>query len=151
LALVVVLAASTAADEPEKRTVELTGTIDGRGLPMAECDSGVHRIKLTLTVDSKGEGTGSLELDATPNPVDDYGFPVTVKAAPPAKLDCMIKLVGTKKVLAAGRLGAPAVEVEWQRYEVTGPKIISRLTLARPAGADWSSAHFLWATKEGKD
>ena len=45
----------------------------------------------------------------------------------------------------------PAVEVEWQRYEITGPKIISKLSLARETAAGWSYARFLWATKEGKN
>ena len=147
----IVLAASAAADGADRRTVELSGSIDGRGLPMAECDSGVHRIKLTVTVDTKGEGTGTLVLDATPNPVDEYGQPVTVKADPPVRFECTLKLVGSMKLLTEGPPGAPAVEVEWQRFEITGPKIVSKLALARVANGDWSSARFLWATKEGRD
>lgn len=151
LALAVALTASLTADEAEKRTIELTGSVDGRGLPMAECDSGVHRIKLVIHVDKKGEGTGTLTLDATPNPVDEYGAPITVKADPPLKLECTLKLVGTKKALAEGPPGAPAVEVEWQLYEIRGPKIVSKLSLARETRGEWSYARFLWATKEGKD
>jgi hypothetical protein len=119
---------------------------------MAECDLGVHRIKLTAKLDAKGEGTGTLVLDATPNPVDEWGFPITVKAEPTVKLDCNLKLIGTKKALAEGQVvGAPAVEVEWQLYEITGPKIVSKLSLAREVRAGWSYARFLWATKEGKN
>lgn len=153
LALVIALTIATSAfaDESDKRTIELNGTVDGRGLPMAECDSGVHKIKLVIHVDRKGEGTGTLVLDATPNPVDDYGAPVTIKADPPVKLDCTLKLVGSKKALSEGPGGGPAVEVEWQRYEITGPKIVSKLALVRVANGDWSTARFLWATKEGKD
>jgi hypothetical protein len=150
-ALAVAFAGLARAGGPDTPAVELSGTVDGRGLPMAECDSGVRRIKLIVNVDTKGEGTGTLVLDATPNPVDDYGFAITVKADPPARLDCTLKLVGSKKVLAEGPPGAPAVEVEWRLYEITGPKIVSKLSLARPAGADWASARFLWATKEGKN
>jgi hypothetical protein len=139
------------ADDPDRRTLALTGTIDGRGLPMAECDSGVHGIKLIFPADLKGEGAGTLFLDATPNPVDEYGFPITVKAEPPVKLECTLKLVGKKKMLADGPPGLPANEVEWQLYEITGPKIVSKLSLAHPTGADWRSARFLWATKEGKN
>ena len=150
-ALLLVSAILVRADEPEPGSLELSGTVDGRGLPMAECDSGVHRIKLTVKFDNKGQGSGTLVLDATPNPIDEYGFPVTVKSDPPLKLECAIKQTGTKKVLAEGPAGGPAVEVEWQLYEITGPKIVSKLSLAREARAGWSYARLLWATKEGKD
>lgn len=150
-ALAVAFAAVTAAQDPDRKTIELTGTIDGRGLPMAECDNGVHRIKLTVQVDRKGEGTGTLVLDETPNLVDDYGFPITVKAEPPVKLDCTLKLVGKKKMLSEGPPGTPAVETEWQLFEITGPKIVSKLSMARDPGAEWSHVRFLWATKEGKN
>jgi hypothetical protein len=149
-ALAVAFAALAAADEPEK-PVELSGVIDGRGLPMAECDNGVHRIKLTVQLNAKGEGAGTLTLDATPNPVDEFGFPITVKAEPPVKLDCTLKRTGTKKALAGGPPGAPAVEVEWELYEIIGPKIVSKLSLARETRAGWTYARFLWATKEGKN
>jgi hypothetical protein len=150
-ALLLASAIVVRAEEPEAGSVELSGTVDGRGLPMAECDSGVHRIKLTVKLDKKGQGSGTLVLDATPNPIDDFGFPVTVKADPPLKLDCTLKLVGTKKALAEGPGGGPAVEVEWQLYEITGPKIVSKLSLARETRAGWTNARFLWATKEGKE
>src|SRR5262245_9928314 len=150
-ALVLASAMLVRADEPDLVSVEVSGTVDGRGLPMAECDSGVHRIKLTVKLDKKGQGNGTLVLDSTPNPIDDFGFAVTVKAEPPLKLECTIKLVGTKKVLAEGPAGGPAVEVEWQQYEITGPKIVSKLLLARETRAGWTYARFLWATKEGKD
>jgi len=148
-ALLLASAMLVRADEPV--SVELSGTVDGRGLPMAECDSGVHRIKLTAKLDQRGHGSGTLVLDATPNPIDDYGFAITVKADPPLKLECTLKLISTKKVLAEGPAGGPAVEVEWQQYEITGPKIVSKLILARETRAGWTYARFLWATKEGKD
>jgi hypothetical protein len=151
LVLAVAFAGSARADEADKRPIELSGTIDGRGLPMSECDFGVHRIRLIAKVDKKGEGSGTLVLDDTPNPVDEYGAAITVKAERPLELECTLKLVGTKKVLGEGPPGAPAVEVEWQRYEITGPKIVSKLSLARETRADWSYARFLWATKEGKN
>jgi len=150
-ALLLAFAMVVRADVPEPGSVELSGTVDGRGLPMAECDSGVHRIKLTVKFDRKGQGSGTLVLDATPNPIDDYGFAVTVKADPPLKLECTVKLMGTKKVLSEGPGGGTAVEVEWEQYEITGPKIVSKLLLARETRAGWAHARFLWATKEGKD
>lgn len=152
LALAIAILPPAAAEDPDKPTIELTGTVDGRGLPMAECDLGVHGIKLTAKLNAKGEGAGTLVLDATPNPVDEWGFAITVKAEPPVRLECTLKLVSTKKVLAEGPLvGAPAVEVEWQLYEITGPKIVSKLSLAREVRAGWTYAHFVWATKEGKN
>ncbi len=151
VALSLVLLAPALADDSDRPPTELKGTVDGRGLPMAECDSGVRRIQLEFKVNNKGEGTGTLILDATPNPIDEYGFPITIKAEPPVKLECTVKLVGTKKMLSEGRPGAPAVESEWQLFEITGPKIVSKLSLAHESRAGWSYARFLWATKEGKN
>jgi hypothetical protein len=147
-AFALVLAANAPADD---KPIELVGTVGGRGLPMAECDNNVQGIKLTFQLNAKGEGAGTLTLDATPNPVDEYGFPVTMKAEPPVKLECALKRVGTKKMLAEGPPGVPANEVEWELYEVTGPKIVSKLSLARQAEAGWPHARFIWATKEGKN
>jgi hypothetical protein len=36
-------------------------------------------------VDQEGEGTGTLILDTTPNPVDEFGMPITIKAIPPGR------------------------------------------------------------------
>lgn len=146
LAFLLAFASLAVADESEKTSVELTGVVGPRGLPMAECDLDVQRIKLDLSVDKKGEGTGTLILDSTPNLIDELGFPIVKKSEPLTKLECTIKLVKTKKVLAEG---APAAEVEWQLFEITGPKIVSKLSLAREIRAEWSSVRFLWATKEG--
>lgn len=139
------------AQEPEKTAIELSGTVDGRGLPMAEGDSGVHWIKLIASLDKKGNGTGTLILDATPNPVDEFGFPIINKAEPPLKLECTIKFVQKKKVLAEGPGGSAAIETEWQLYEITGPKIVSKISLARQVGDEWSYVRFIWATKENKN
>jgi hypothetical protein len=149
LALVFVLAAGAAADDPDRATVELIGSIDGRGLPMAECDFGVHRIK--LVIGTSGEGPATLILDQTPNLVDEWGAPVIVKSEPLVKFECALKRVGKKKALAEGRPGAPAVETELEMFEITGPKIVSKLSLVRETTASWAHARFLWATKEGKN
>ncbi|MSR54032.1 MAG: 3-dehydroquinate synthase [Gemmataceae bacterium] len=148
--LTVAFVSLAAAQESEKTTVELSGTIDGRGLPMAECDSGVLRIKLSVTLDRKGSGTGTLILDAAPNPVDEFGFPIINKAEPPLKVECTVRFIQKNKVLAEGPRGAPAFETEWQLYEITGPKIVSKISLARQVGGEWSYVRFIWATKEGK-
>ena len=151
LALTVAFVSLVQADEPGKISVELSGTINGRGLPMAECDFGVYRIKLLAKVDRKGEGSGTLILDSTPNPVDEFGFPIIGKAEPPVKLECTLKFVKRMKVLTEGPGKAPAFDVEWQLFEITGPKIVSKLSLARETRAEWTYARFLWATKEGKN
>lgn len=148
MSLALLFAFHVAADEPDKKTVELTGSVGVRGLPMAECDNDVQRIKLTISVNSKGEGTGTLVLDSTVTPIDELGFPIIKKSDPSIELDCTIKFVKSKKVLAEG---APANETEWQLFEITGPKIVSKLSLAREIRAEWSSVRFIWATKEGKN
>jgi hypothetical protein len=154
LVLSIAFAGLASAADSDKKSVELSGVIEGRGLPMAECDTDVRRIQLSFKLDKKGDGAGTLVLDCTPNPVDEFGFPITIKAVPPVKLDCTIKLVQTKKVLTEGPIppvAAGAVEVDWELFEVTGPKIVSKISLAREAGPNWPYARFVWASKEGKN
>ncbi len=52
------------------------------------------------------------------------------------KLECSLKLVKkrTLQMPAASRLGAPEVAVVWRRFEIRGPKITSRLSLAVTSG-----------------
>jgi hypothetical protein len=49
-----------------------------------------------------------------------------------------------------GPAGPPHVEVENRLYEITGPKITSRLSLAAEGGS-WTSGRFLVSDKEGKN
>src|SRR5579872_2562080 len=114
------------AAEPEKTPVDLAGEIDGRGLALAETDKPVYRVQLTARVDKNGEGTGTLVLDVTPRKVDEFGFPENAPMAV-VKLECSLKLVKKKKI-AQGPAGPPLVEVEYRLYEITGPKITSRLS-----------------------
>jgi hypothetical protein len=66
------------------------------------------------------------------------------------RLDCSLKLVKKKKfLLGVAATGGPT-EVEWQLFEITGPKITSRLSLASEAGGEWVAASFLVSDKGGK-
>jgi hypothetical protein len=144
-----VLAPSTvAAAEPEKLPIDLSGEIDGRGLALAETDKPVYRIHLTARVDKNGEGNGTLVLDVTPRRVDEFGVPENAPVAV-VKLECSLKLVKKRKV-AQGPAGPPLVEVEYRLYEITGPKITSRLSLATEGGS-WTCARFLVSDKDGKN
>jgi hypothetical protein len=144
-------AMATIASAQDKTGLELNGRLDGRGLPMAECDSDVYRIQLQIQWSKPGEGTGTLVLDTTPNPVDDFGRPITIKAIPPLKLECTVKLVKKKKVLAESPPGVPAAEVEVHLYEVTGPRIVSHISIAHESSANWATSRLLWASKDGKN
>ena len=151
--------AATPAAEPEKVAVKLSsGEIDGGGLSLAESDKPVYRIHLTAKLDKKGEGSGTLLLDRTPRKVDEFGLPEAAAALPPVKLECSLKFVKKKKlppvlpVLPAAfavPTTPPEAGVECRLFEITGPNITSRLTLAIEGG-DWSSARFLVSDKDGK-
>src|SRR5260370_27046613 len=147
IAFVALALASVAAAEPEKLPIDLSGEIDGRGLAMAESDKPVYRVHLTAGVDKNGEGNGTLVLDVTPRKLDEFGVPENAPVAV-VKLECSLKLVKKKKV-AQGLAGPPLVEVEYRLFEITGPKITSRLSLAAEGGS-WNSARFLVSDKEGK-
>ena len=147
LALALALVAPAAAAEPEKTPIDLGGEIDGRGLALAETDKPVYRVQLIAGVDRNGEGNGTLVLDVTPRKVDEFGIPETAPAAV-VRLECSLKLVKKKKI-ARGPAGPPLVEVEYRLYEITGPKITSRLSLAIEGG-NWAAARFLVSDKDGK-
>jgi hypothetical protein len=115
---------------------------------MAESDKPVYRVHLTARVDKNGEGNGMLVLDITPRRVDEFGLPEVAAALPPVKLECSLKFVKKKKLLL-GTAGTPAVEVEYRLFEIAGPKITSRLSLATE-GDNWSSARLLVSDKDGK-
>jgi hypothetical protein len=149
LALTVAFVALAAAAEPDQVGVDISGGVEGRGLVVAESDKPVYRLQLTARVDKNGAGKGTLVLDPTQNAVDEFGFPEVIAALPPVKLECSLKLVKKKKLLS-GRGGAPPAEVEWRLFEITGPKITTRLALATE-GDDWSFGRFIVSDKDGKE
>ncbi|HEY8504533.1 MAG TPA: Hint domain-containing protein [Gemmataceae bacterium] len=150
-ALAALAPAAAQAPEPEEVVVDISGGIEGRGLAMAECANPVYRFHLVARVKKNGEGSGTLTLDATPRPVDEFGFPAPADPMPPVRLDCSLRLIKSKKFqIGAPAQGVPPAQVEWRLFEVTGPKITSRLSLATEAGAGWSYARLLVADKDGK-
>ncbi len=116
---------------------------------MAESDKPIYRVHLTARVDRTGAGDGTLTLDPTPNMVDEFGFPEAANALPPVKLDCSLKLVKRKRLLLGGPATGGPNEVEWRLFRITGPKIISGLSLARAAGPEWVAARLLVSEKDG--
>ncbi len=51
-------------------------------------------------------------------------------------------------LLGGPATGGPA-EVEWRLFRITGPKIVSGLSLAKEAAAEWVSARLLVSEKDG--
>jgi len=149
LTIVIVAQAPGAAAVPEKKAVELSGEIGGRGLVMAESEKPIYRVHLNARVDRNGVGDGTLILDPTPNAVDEFGFPEATDALPPVKLDCSLKLVQRKRFLLGSPATGGAKEVEWRLLRITGPKITSRLSVASEAGPEWVFARFLVSDKDG--
>jgi hypothetical protein len=153
-ALTVALVALAQA-EPDKSAIDLSGSIDGRGLVLAECEKPVFKIQLTAKVDRDGEGKGTLVLDPTPPAVDEFGLPEVAAAPPVVKLECSLKFLKSKKIpvlpaVPAAFCAPDAEEAECRLYEITGPKITSRLTLAVDFGS-WMSARLIVSDKDGKN
>lgn len=138
--------------QPSKTTftIELSGGVDGRGLLMAECAKPVYRIQLSARWDNLGVSKGTLILDPTVPTVDEFGFPGFPPPQPVVKLDCTLKLI-QKKTLLFGPAGPPPQKAEFQIFEITGPKIKSKLSVVHESGGNWESARFLVAeNEEGK-
>ena len=146
-----------AAAEPGKHSVELNSDLIGvLGLPLAESAKPVYRIRLTATVDEKGEGDGELVLDPTGLPAyDAFGFPGEVTVVPAVKLDCRLKLAKRfVKTYVSRRHGAPESETtemkaEWRLYSITGLKITSRLFLATVDPRQWNESRLVVQGDEG--
>ncbi len=139
------------AAEPEKTTVELRSDLIVAGLSMAESDKPVYGLRLTAQVDKKGEGSGVLELELNAPAYDEFGFQTAGGNLPPTKLECTLKFIKKKKLQLpdAPRIAAPIVEVEWVLFQIQGPKITSRLSLATEENV-WSWARLLVHDKDGK-
>jgi len=143
------LAAPTA--EPAKLALEMYGNLDGRGFAMAECGKPVYGFRLTAQVDKDGTGAGTLTLDPTPPLVDEFGNPATINGLPAVKLDITLKFLKKKNFQYGGVNGRPLVDVETRLFEITGPKVTSRLTLAVDGPEKWSHGRLILADKEGKE
>jgi hypothetical protein len=150
VAFVALAAAAVPACGQAQVAVDLSGGVDNRGLVMPESDKTIYRFHLTAQVDKNGMGNGTLDLDPTPYPLDEFGFPEFAAALPVVKLDCSLKLVKKKKIpLGDYSTGGPT-KVEWSLYEISGPKITSRLSLATETGANLASGRLLVSDKDGK-
>ena len=74
-------------------------------------------------------------------------FPDFRLPKPVVKLDCTLKLI-QKKTLLLGPAGPPPQKAEFQIFEITGPKIKSKLSVVHESGGNWESARFLVAENE---
>jgi hypothetical protein len=148
--LVLVPAAGTAV-EPEKMMVELRSDLIVAGLPLAESEHRIYGLRLFGQMDRKGEGTGTLELDPNAPAYDEFGFPAAGGDRPPVKLECTWTLVKKKtyQLRESPRVAAPLVDVEWVLFEIKGPKVTSRLSLAMEDKA-WGWGRLLVHDKDGK-
>jgi hypothetical protein len=124
------------AIQPVNETLEVESAIFHPGLPLAESAQGVYRIYLMAEVDNESAHRGSLVLEPNAPTYDEFGFRTMNGNLPQVKLECSLKLVKKRRLLmpAESRLGAPEVAVEWRRFEIRGPKITSRLSLAVARG-----------------
>jgi hypothetical protein len=147
-ALAVLSPGSVMAALPEKATGELASRVIHPGLPLPESDKGVYGVRLTVAVDQKGEGRGTLVLEPNAPTYDEFGFVTTAGALPPVKLECTLKLVRKARFdLGSVR---PRPPEEWLLFRIQGPKITSRLSLATPVEDKLTSGRLLVHDKDGK-
>ena len=131
-------------------TVDLTGRVDGRGLPMPECAQPVYRIQLSAKWDNFGVSKATLVLDPTAPTVDEFGFPGYPPPQTVVKLDGSLRLI-KKKAMLLGPAGPPPTRAEFQLFEFTGPKIKSKVTVVTESGGNWETARILISENaEGK-
>jgi hypothetical protein len=106
------------------------------GLPLPESKEPVHRVSLRCWVTNGGPGV--LTVDPNGPRFNDFGDPVASgNPLPLVALDCTLRLLKKEK--------------ERQLYEVSGPKITSRLTLAAfPLDSPSGDARLLVHDKGGE-
>ncbi len=105
-------------------------------LPLAECQEPVHWVSLKCKLADGAAGT--LTLDPTLPRFNEFGEPTgDGRRFPTVTLGCTLKLVKKDK--------------ERQLYEIRGPKIVSRLTLAAfPLDSVWGDGRLLVHGKGGE-
>jgi hypothetical protein len=126
--------ATPAAAQPAD--VQFVGDTLSADLPMAESKEAVHRVILECRLADGGSGT--LTLDPNAPKLDEFGDVVAGggQPSPLLRLGCTLKLVKKEK----GR----------QLYEVRGPKIVSRLSLAVFLDSPWGDGRLLVHDKGGE-
>jgi hypothetical protein len=151
LAIVVALA-GTAAGQPTKGTVDLRSGVIVGGLPLPEHETRIHTIRLTARLIKGVEGKGTLELDPNTPTYSEFGYLTYESPLAWIKLECTLKFVrnGTVRIRESPRVAAPEIDEEWSLYEVTGPKITSKLFVATLSKGNWQSGRFLVQDKDGK-
>jgi hypothetical protein len=148
----ILVLASAVHAEGDKIAVDLRSGAIAPRLMLAEDAKGIYKVRLVGEVDRNGVGALSLELDLTTRKYNEFGYQEFVPDESPLKLDVTLKFImkATVTVPSGPRLGAPEVEVEWARYEVRGPKLVSRLSLAIPTAEHWRAGRLLVHDKDGK-
>jgi hypothetical protein len=147
VAMVAGCTVTAAAAEPQ--AIELRSGTVSPGVPLAEHSAPVFGFRLVAKVDKNGEGTGTLELDPNAPTFDEFGFMSVKDTLPPVKLDCSLKFVKRKKFEFTG---PRAHEEDWMLFDVRGPKITTRMTLATLAERVNSNLYgrFVILGKDGK-
>ncbi len=134
VAVILCCPAAPAAAQPAK--VQFVGNTLSADLPLAESRGAVHYIILECRLTDGG--TGTLTLDPNVPKFNEFGDPVAGgQGLPLVRLDCTLKLLKKEK----GR----------QLYDVRGPKIVSRLSLAAfEFDSPWGDGRLLVHGKGGE-
>jgi hypothetical protein len=109
------------------RKLVLMSDVNTPPVPLAEHGKPICVFRIEATVDEKGEGEGTLELDPNVRSYNEFGDITGVTEVGHLVLDCTIKFV------KSGKSGArpPRFEQHERRlYSIEGKKIASRLSLA---------------------
>ncbi len=139
----------------EKEALVLESGLIHPGWPLAESTKGVFGIALVAEVVKGRFGRGTLVLEPNVPIFDDFGFRTTDSTRPFIRLECTLNLVKRRRIRRRSGQGVEVVshEEEWLLYKVQGPKITSRLFLAKrttsPAVSD-PAYRLLVHDKEGK-
>jgi hypothetical protein len=94
-------------------------------------------VKKRVVRDGRTFRRGTLVLEPNAPNFDEFGFRTTNGTLPPVKLECTLNLLKTRDILRQRQAGVVAVSVpeEWLLNEIQGPKITSRLFLAKRANS----------------
>lgn len=153
---ILIVLSTTPANAKSDVVLDMNSTAINPGLMMPEGKSeGITSIHLGGTLTQDGQGKGTLHFNPNSYEYDEFGYGRLTSTLPLIKAECVLRFVkkGKLRIPESGRIAAPEIEVEWSFYEITGPKLVSKLFLAiesREINQPRPSARLLVHNKQGK-
>ncbi len=132
------------------RKLLLRSDVLSPAVPLSESGMRVVQFRIEATVDGKGEGAGTLDLDPNARTYNEFGDVTGMTEIAHIRMECSIKFVKADKLtLSVGPGKGDSVQVVERRlYAIEGKNITSRLSLIRTGV--WPFARLRIQSADGK-